>query len=55
MKIILTASELMDRGLWLKVCEDRGISEWCVNEGRMESSHEFTFNEKEIEEYNLSQ
>ena len=47
MKYILSASELMDRGLWLEFCELRGINEWAVNEGMMDSDEEFVFSEDE--------
>jgi len=47
MKYILSASELMDRGLWLEFCELRGINEWAVNEGMVDSDEEFVFSEDE--------
>jgi hypothetical protein len=47
MKYVLSASELMDRGLWLEFCELRGINEWAVNEGMMDSDEEFVFSEDE--------
>lgn len=36
----VTVRELMDLGLWIEVCDELGINEWAVNEGRMSSSEE---------------
>jgi hypothetical protein len=43
MKITLTVSELMDRGLWDLFCEARGISVWAANEGQIASDEECSF------------
>jgi len=40
-KIILTASALLDKGVWIKFCEMRGINDWAISEGQMDSSEEF--------------
>jgi hypothetical protein len=47
MKYVLTAGELLDRGVWIRFCELRGINEWAMNEGLMSSDEEFTFTEEE--------
>lgn len=36
----VTAGELMDRGVWLEACDELGINEWTVNEGRMDRDDE---------------
>ena len=47
MRIVLTASEINDRGCWERFCEERGIDVWAMNQGLMESSEEFSFTEEE--------
>ena len=47
MRILITASDLIDRGLWDEVCEARGINVWAVNEGLMDADEEFIFTQKE--------
>lgn len=44
-KVDITASELIERGLWLRACELFGINEWAVNEGLMSSDKVFTIDE----------
>lgn len=53
MKYVITADELMDRCLWEQFCEDRGINVWAVNEGGMDSDHEFVLSEGEAKKYGL--
>lgn len=53
MKFVLTAKEILDRGLWTSFCKMRGINEWAVNEGLMDSSEEFSFTENEALEMGL--
>ena len=53
MKVRLTVREVMDNYLWDKVCEMKGYSEWCVNEGLMSSDEEIEFSEKEAKELGL--
>jgi hypothetical protein len=53
MKVIMTAREIMDKGLWMEFCELRGINEWAVNEGLMDSDEEFVLNEREIKKLHL--
>jgi hypothetical protein len=47
MRILVTVNELIERGLWDEVCEERGINVWAVNEGLMDSDEEFVFTQKE--------
>ena len=42
MKYVIAVREIMDRGLWLEFCELRGINEWAVNEGMIDSDQEYT-------------
>lgn len=37
MKIMITANDLMDLGLWTKYCEVEGINHYAVNEGLIDS------------------
>ena len=56
MKISLTASEILDHnisGLWMKVCDMRGINEWCINEGLMDGGEILTFTEDEAKELGI--
>ena len=47
MKIIMTADEIYDRGLWEIVCAMKDMSEWALNEGLIKSDDEFFFTEEE--------
>lgn len=42
MRVIVTAGELIDRGVWTKACEVLGIHEWAVNEGQIDRDDEMT-------------
>jgi hypothetical protein len=53
MKILISAGELIDRGLWDAVCEMRGLNEWCVNEGLMDSNDELIFTAQEAKQLGL--
>jgi len=44
MKVVITAREAMDRGVWDQVCDLKGLNPWCVNEGAP-SDMEITRNE----------
>ena len=45
MKIVITARELMDRGVWAKACGLTRISFWAVSEGQMDTADEVTLTE----------
>lgn len=47
MRVILTAREIMDRGIWDEFCQLRGINPYGMKEGLMDSSDEFSFTEDE--------
>jgi hypothetical protein len=51
MRVIVTAEEIIDRGVWDEFCEKRGINVWAVNEGLMNSDEEFTLSEEEAQSY----
>lgn len=53
MDIRITAREIMDKGLWDKFCELKGISVWAVNEGQVDSSEAFLVTEEESKELGL--
>lgn len=40
MRVLITARELFDRGLWNQACELAGLSSWAVNEGQMDMDDE---------------
>ena len=47
MKIIVTPSELMDRGVWDKYCDLKGINPYVVAEGLLDSNTEIILIETE--------
>ncbi len=51
MRVVLTASEINNRGCWGKFCKERGINEWAMNEGRLDGDTEFSFTEEEAKNY----
>ena len=53
MKIVVTASEMINEGNWDSYCEDKGINPWAVNEGLMDSDEEITLTVDEAEKYGL--
>jgi hypothetical protein len=51
MKIIVTAEEILDKGVWDEFCEEFGINVWAINEGLMDSDEEFVLNEAQAKRY----
>lgn len=51
--VLITADELIDRGLWLAVCDMQGLNEWCVNEGLMDSDHQIKLTEDQARDLGL--
>lgn len=47
----MSASELMDNGMWDEFCEGRGINVWAVNEGLMDSDKEFVLTKEETQHF----
>ena len=54
MKVIVTASELIDKGYWGDYCEETGLSIWCVNEGLMDSKEEITLTDEQSKKWGFA-
>ena len=54
MELILTVREIMDAGLWNRVCEIKGYNPWAVNEGLMGGDDTITLDTDECRELGLS-
>lgn len=44
----LSANTLLDIGAWDEVCEVKGWSPWCINEGSMSSSEQVALSELDL-------
>jgi len=53
MRIIITAGELIDKGVWADFCELFGIDVYAVDEGLIGLDEEFILSEKEQDEVGL--
>ena len=53
MKITITAREALDKGIWDKLCDLKGINVWAINKGLMDSTDEITLTLLEAEELGL--
>ncbi len=53
MKVSVTAEEIIDRGVWDKVCELKGLNPWCVNEGLMDSDEYITLSLEEAQKIGI--
>lgn len=53
MRIIVTAEELIDKGLWENFCEEKGINPYAVKEGLMDQSEEFSLSEDDAKKFGL--
>lgn len=49
MKIVITAGEALEKGIWLELCDLKGIKEWAINEGQMDHNEEITLTEEEAQ------
>ena len=47
MKYVVTAGEMSNKGLWDQFCEVMGLNPWGMNEGRIQSTEEFTLTEEQ--------
>lgn len=47
MQYVITVGEALNKGIWDDLCNMFGINPWAMNEGLMESSHEFKLSHKE--------
>lgn len=50
MKIIITADEAHDLGIWDNVCKIKGLNVWALNEGLMNGDDEITLSKEEAVE-----
>lgn len=53
MELNLTVKEVVDRGIWEEVCKLKGINEYVLNEGLMDSEDVITLNENEAKKLNI--
>lgn len=53
MKLIITAREALDKRVWDKLCELKGINRWAIHEGQMDDSQEITLTEDEARSLGL--
>ena len=54
MKYVITAGEANERGILDRLCDMFGINPWAMNEGLMESSHEFKLDEQQARQLGLT-
>lgn len=52
MKVVITAREAMNRGVWDEFCEMAGLSVYAMNEG-MDPEQEFILTEEQARELGL--
>ena len=53
MKLIITAEEALNKGIWDKLCDLKGINVWAINEGMMDSTDEIALTEEEARELGI--
>lgn len=53
MKVLITAEELINIGLWDRFCDKRGINVWAINEGLMDEDEKFVLSWDEAEELGI--
>jgi len=53
MKIVVTARDLLDRGVWDQACDLLGLNVWAVAEGLMDSDDEVTLSEEQARKLGL--
>ena len=47
MKIVITAKEALDLGIWDSLCKMKGMNVWAMNEGLMSGDEEITLSKRE--------
>jgi len=47
MRIVITAEEAIDRGIWEDLAEMKGLNVWAVNQGQMDGDDEISLNAEE--------
>lgn len=53
MKIVITASEALKRGIWDELCDIRDWNVYAINEGLMDSDEEIALTQDEAERLGL--
>jgi len=53
MKIIITAGEISNKGLWEEACELLDINVWALNEGTIDSDEELVLSEDQARQLGL--
>ena len=53
MRIIITAGEALDKGIWDDLCDLKGINIWAINEGMMDDTEEIALTEEEAKALSL--
>lgn len=53
MKIIITTSEALNRGIWDDVCDLKGINVYAISEGQMDDTEEIVLTEEEAKTLGL--
>ena len=53
MKIIITAREALEKGIWDDLCDLKGFNVWAVNEGQMDGNEEITLTEEEAQKLGI--
>ena len=53
MKIIITAGEAIDMGIWEKLCDMKGISIYTINEGVMGGNEEIVLTKEQAIELGI--
>ncbi len=53
MEIVMTAAELIERGLWTQASDLLGIHPYAINEGRMGRDDEVTLTQEQAEKLGI--
>lgn len=53
MQVVLTAQELLERGLMGEVCEMKGLSDWVLATGAIRMDHEVSLSVQEAQRLGL--
>jgi len=53
MKVIITAKEALDYGVWEELCDLKGIGAWALNEGLMDDDDKIELTLVEAEKLGL--
>lgn len=53
MKVIITADEALNLGIWDNLCKIKGLNVWAIKEGLMDSDEEIVLNKEEATKLGL--